>query len=77
MRRTDWNPPYSILSYSAGLRGYAMELSLLLPAVNGVLCRVAMSPAAGQGPFPSSSSPRSVKSRNWPSWFPPVQRAVA
>lgn len=43
------NPPYSILSYSAGLRGCAMELSLLLPAVNGVLCRVAMSPAAGQG----------------------------
>jgi hypothetical protein len=29
------NPPYSILSYSAGLRRCAMELSLLLPAVTG------------------------------------------
>jgi hypothetical protein len=49
MQTSTGNPPYSILSYSAGLRGCAMELSLLLPAVNGVLCRVAMSPAAGQG----------------------------
>jgi hypothetical protein len=29
------NPPYSILSYSAGLPGFTMELSLLLPAVTG------------------------------------------
>jgi hypothetical protein len=49
MQQFTGNPPYSILSYSSGLRGFAMELSLLLPAVNGVLCRVAMSPAAGQG----------------------------